>query len=990
VSLEREEFSMAEALAYEELQKKCEGLLNEVDRLRHSEAALQESERKHRALFETMAQGVVYHGTDGSIISANPAAQRILGLTLDEMQGRTSTDPRWRTIHEDGSEFPGETHPAMVALRTGHEVRDVVMGVFHPRENDYRWISVHAVPEFLPGEDKPYQAYSTFNDVTERRKAEERIRLHVSHLRTLNSIASVATQSLDQQQVLEAALDRTLKELESDGGIVYLFDETRQAYVPVAHRGISQSVLQQVTGFKPGQGLSGHVAVSGRPLLVDDLAADPRNVSSAAVREGWHSYAAVPLRAIGGKVIGVMTLVAHSKGRFDPTRLDMMSDIGTQVGMAVQNALLYESALHELAERKRAEEALRDSEERFRLLVENAPDAIFVRVKDRFAFVNPTAVRLFGASSPEELLGLSVFDRLHPDFRARGAERMKRIDTEGAFPPLLETKYLRLDGTVVDVESSPVPFEYEGGRGSLVFARDISDRKRAEQESALLADTISASLNEIYLFDADTLRFKYVNTGALKNLGYSLEEMQILTPLDIKPEVTREEFQHLIDPLLRHELAVQVFETVHRRADGSLYPVEVHLQLFEQSGTRVFLAVIQDITERKRAEAERSSLETQLRQAQKMEAIGTLAGGVAHDFNNILGVIIGCTELALMDLPKETAPYRHLREVYRAGERAKDLVKQILAFSRRGEQVKRAMDPSLIVKEAVKMLRSSLPSTIQIRQDIGRDCGTILADPTHLHQVLMNLCVNAGHAMREKGGILAVNLKGADLTPGDAAALEDVSPGRYCVLTVGDNGHGMDRAILDRIFDPYFTTKGPREGTGLGLAVVHGIVKSHGGAIRVQSEPGRGSTFEVFLPRIDQPPDPWSVADPRTAPKGTERILFVDDEAALVEMMGQMLESLGYRVTATKSSREALEVFRGGPDRFDLVITDLTMPHMTGIELSRRMLEIRPDLPIILCTGFSEVMNAQNAKEIGIRELVQKPIAMMDIATAIRKALAGC
>jgi two-component system cell cycle sensor histidine kinase/response regulator CckA len=370
-----------------------------------------------------------------------------------------------------------------------------------------------------------------------------------------------------------------------------------------------------------------------------------------------------------------------------------------------------------------------------------------------------------------------------------------------------------------------------------------------------------------------------------------------------------------------------------------------------------------------------------------MEAIGTLAGGIAHDFNNILAAIMGYTEMALYDVPEGTSGRRNLEQVLKAGYRGKDLVKQIITFSRRRDEERRPMRISPIVKEALKMLRASLPTTIDIRQNIKTQSGMVLADPTQIHQVLMNLISNAAYAMREKGGVLEVSLTDVDIYLDDAAPPHpDLKPGPYLKLTVSDTGHGIEHAIMERIFDPFFTTKRPGEGTGMGLAVVHGIVKSYGGAILVDSEPGKGSAFDVFFPRIEGYVLP-EVDAAAPMPTGDEHILFVDDEEALADMVQQMLERLGYSVVVKTSSLEALEVFKVHPDQFDLVITDQTMPHMAGVDLAKEIMRIRPEIPIILCTGFSEVISAEEAKTFGIREFLMKPFATRMLAETIRRAL---
>jgi len=390
------------------------------------------------------------------------------------------------------------------------------------------------------------------------------------------------------------------------------------------------------------------------------------------------------------------------------------------------------------------------------------------------------------------------------------------------------------------------------------------------------------------------------------------------------------------------------------------------------------LGISEDITEHKR-------LEEQLRQAQKMESIGTLAGGIAHDFNNILASIIGYTELALDDVEKGSLLYRNLQEVFIAGQRAKDLVKQILTFSRQVERELKPLQPKFIVKEALKLLRASIPSTIEIEQNVQSNT-FVMGDSTQIHQVLMNLCTNAAHAMEHKEGQLAINLSDVEIDSEFVSTHPTLKPGPYINLTVTDTGHGMSSDVLEKMFDPFFTTKEKGEGTGMGLSVVHGIVHSHGGIIYAYSEPGKGSIFKVFLPVLERRLEAEDKVE-RPIPTGTESILFVDDEPSIVNMGKQILESLGYNVTARTSSIDSLELIKEKADRFDIVITDMTMPQMTGDKLAREIMRIRPNIPVILCTGFSVRIDEKNAMAMGIRAFVSKPILKREIAEIIRAVL---
>jgi len=394
-----------------------------------------------------------------------------------------------------------------------------------------------------------------------------------------------------------------------------------------------------------------------------------------------------------------------------------------------------------------------------------------------------------------------------------------------------------------------------------------------------------------------------------------------------------------------------------------------------------------EIEDRKRAEREKQKIATRLRQAQKMESIGTLAGGIAHDFNNILSAIMGYSEMTLNKLSEDSKERSNLEQVLLASNRARDLVNQILAFSRQSEQTRKPVQIGPLVQETLKLMRASLPTTIKIIEQINEKGALIEADPTQIHQVLMNLCTNASDAMREKGGALKIDLDRLDLYEKEAALLyPDLNAGIYEMVSVSDTGDGMDSATIERIFDPYFTTKKAGKGTGMGLAVVHGIVKSHGGVINVHSEQGKGTTFQVLLPSIDGVVKSER-EELKPLPRGEERILFVDDEATLVDLGQQMLEHLGYKVEGKTSSIEALKTFRAHPDDFDLILTDKTMPNLTGFDLGKECKEIRPDIPIILCTGFSESTLLLRAGSMGISEIIMKPLLMRDIAWVIRKVL---
>ncbi|MEN8143302.1 MAG: ATP-binding protein, partial [Thermodesulfobacteriota bacterium] len=401
--------------------------------------------------------------------------------------------------------------------------------------------------------------------------------------------------------------------------------------------------------------------------------------------------------------------------------------------------------------------------------------------------------------------------------------------------------------------------------------------------------------------------------------------------------------------------------------------------VFEKDGKIKYLVhVAKDITEQKK-------LEEELFQSHKMEAIGTLAGGIAHDFNNILSAIIGYCELTLMELPENSSTRDNVDQIYKAGTRATELVRQILSFSRKNNQKLKPFAPSSIIKEALKLMRASLPTTIAIKTEIDPDCGKILADPTNLHQIMVNLCTNALHAIENEKGEILIKLARQLLTAEEIGGQISVQPGAFVVLTVSDTGCGMDEATVKRIFEPYFTTKGHGRGTGMGLSVVHGIMQSYGGMIKVASEPGKGTSFNLYFPANEDniviTEGPAGATE--SLPRGDERIMVVDDEEAILKMLQIFLGSLDYQVITKVSGIEALETFQENPESFDLILTDQTMPIMTGLDLSKEMMEIRPDIPIILCSGYSSVVTEEVAKEIGIKRFAKKPVDVKALAVMV-------
>ena len=504
--------------------------------------------------------------------------------------------------------------------------------------------------------------------------------------------------------------------------------------------------------------------------------------------------------------------------------------------------------------------------------------------------------------------------------------------------------------------------------------------RQNERQLKLIVDNMPARLS--YIDNRE--RFVFVSDSYKKFHGLETEEIVDRPVKDIiGPENYGRQGAHLKQAISGERV---LFETVYETRDGEKKWLDISYvpDFDEQGNVRGIFSMSLDRTEKKRMEQEKRSLEVRLLQAQKMEAIGTLAGGIAHDFNNILSGIFGYTQLAEIHLKSPEKAKEYIHKIFEGAERAGLLIQQILTFSRHTEYNRKQLNIAVTLKEALKMLRSTIPSTIEIQENISTQA-RVLADPTQIHQVILNLCTNAYHAMADQGGVLTVGLCETDIGEGFCLDRPDLKPGRHVRLEVSDTGPGIEPKMQQRIFDPYFTTKELGKGTGLGLAVVDGIIKKHRGIIRLESEPGKGARFLIYLPAIeadhDAETDHYVQAD---FSAGNERIMLVDDEADIRETLVNLFEHKGYRVSAYENGQLALDEFKRSPHRYDLVITDMTMPIMTGDLLARKLLQIRPDIPIVLCTGYHERFTEDAAREAGIRAYVEKPVSGMELAGIIR------
>jgi len=888
---------------------------------------LSDKEQRYRQMFETnQAVKLVINPENGAIVEANDAACNFYGYSKKEILSLSIFDINVLTPDQVVEEMNQARSENKLVFNFPHRLAS----------GEIREVEVYSGPIQF-GENA--FLYSIIQDITKRKQAEQKIKSHADNLDTiLNSAPNILALVNGEGKV----------EMINDRGAAFGGKEKEAL---LGHLG--GEIFNCLNSFD-GKGCWQNPNCSECPVRVRILSTF--NTEKSHIEEE-----------------GQMTLLIDGTKR----SLDFLISTSLLNLNGSKKVLL---SLADITERKRFEKSLVESQN---------------RLSEMFEHMSSGAVVYEPTKNAEDFI-FKAFNTA-----AEEITRIQRKDALGkrlleVFPMMDQTGLL---GTLQEVWESGEevhlePFYYkddvrEGWRENRIYKLpsgevvalfdDVTLRMESEskiRQSEKKYRTLFHKSNDGIMVHNLSGQILDTNSKMRMMLGYKIDEFNQLNVQDLHPhsdmEISRKAFEET------NRKGHTRFETKFSRRDGSTIDVEISSSIIDQD-TGTVQGIVRDLTDRK-------EMEKRVLQAQKMESIGILAGGIAHDFNNILFPILGHTEMLLQDIPEKNATHDSLKQIYSGAIRARELVKQILTFSRQDNSELRLMKMQPIIKEALKLIRSTIPTSIEIKENIDPKCGVIKADPTQIHQIVMNLATNAYHAMEKDGGVLKVSLKEIQLSKTDLIT-PDMVPGTYACLIIADTGVGMEKDLIGKIFDPFFTTKGIGKGTGMGLSVVHGIVEGLGGVVQVYSEPGKETQFYVYFPIGKSSFIKDSIQTHEAIQGGIGNILLVDDEDAIITMEKLMLERLGYQVTSRTSSIEALDVFRDSPDKFNLVITDMAMPKMLGDQLAVELIKIRPDIPILLCTGFSETMSEEKAASLGIKGFLFKPIMMKDLSQKIHDVL---
>ncbi|MCP3873792.1 MAG: PAS domain S-box protein [Desulfobacteraceae bacterium] len=898
----------------------------------------------------------------------NPLAEKFFGYTADEVIGKTVHEMHTRE-YVDSKRFDN----AIEVIRNQGEYcysvkQETDMGT---RYLDSRASGIYDNANNLVG-------FALFSrDITASIKAEKKMLLHQQNLNEINKIGIIANSTLSLEVILQDILKNTLDTVNASVGMIFLKNQITGCLSWGASLGLSQNF---VTAYKNqniqiGEGLTGRIAQTGELIYIPkDSSHDPRIARSVIAEEKLNSFIGVPIYA-ADEIVGVMNILTRPPDILSEDNVTLCSTIGSHVGSAIRNAQLFTNL-------KMAKKEIQRSQERLDLAIKGAGIGLWDwNIQTGEIVFNEQWAKTVGYTL-EELSPVSIKtwgDLCHPDDLKESNKLLEEHFAGKTDSYAYEARMKHKDGNWVWVLDKGRVFEW-GKDGKPLRATgthlDITELKNSEKQLKKSEEKYRSMMesmkNSSYICSPE-LKIEYMNPAMIKRVG-----------TDATGEIC---FKAIYDR--NEQCSWCVFDQIKRGEDigyevidpkDNHYYSVANSPIFHSNDTVSKLTIFHDITEMK-------NIENQLQQSRKMESIGTLTGGIAHDFNNLLYMISGNTELALEDIPDWNPAHQNLQEIKTASLKAAGIVKQLLHFSRKTDQKLKPIGAVTVMKDSLKFLRSTIPSTIKIKTQSPDAEIPILADPIQINQIMMNLCINASHAMEKTGGTLEINIENASLDKETVNSYPDLTIADYYLkITFSDTGPGIPPETINKIFDPYFTTKEFGKGSGMGLTVVQGIIKNHDGAITVDSQVGKGTDFTILFPVIDEAPE--IINKKITAiPHGTENILFVDDEKAITNMMQQVLIKLGYHVETSLNPEEALDLFQAKPGAFDVVITDMTMPQMTGAKFAEKLKEFRSDIPIILCTGHSSLIDEDKAKQSGISGYVMKPVSMSKIAKAIREAL---
>lgn len=888
---------------------------------------LRDKEQRYRQMFETnQAVKLIINPKNGSIVEANAAACNFYGYSKEEIISLSISDINVLTPDQVVEEMNKAKSENKLVFNFRHRLAS----------GEIREVEVYSGP-IQSGETT--FLYSIIQDITKRKQAEQKIKSQADNLNIIFNSAP---------NILALVNDEVRVEMINDKGAVFWGKDKEALW---GH--LSGEVFNCLNSFD-GKGCGRNPDCSMCPVRMRILSTF--NTEKSHIEEE-----------------GRMTLLIDNT----ETSLDFLISTSLLNLNGSKKVLL---SLADITERKCFEQSLMESEIRF--------SEMFEHMSSGAAVYEPT-------EKGEDFI-FKAFN-----VAAEKITHIQRKDVLGkrlldVFPKMDKTGLL---GTLQDVWKSGGavhldPFYYkddvrEGWRENRIYKLpsgeivalfdDVTLRMESEskiKKSEKQYRNLFHKSNDGIIVHNLSGQILDTNIKIKKMLGYKKHELNQLNVQDLHPHSDMQMSKKAFGET-KSEGHTR-FETKFSRRDGSIIDVEISSSIVDPD-TGTVQGIVRDLTDRK-------EMEKRVLQAQKMESIGSLAGGIAHDFNNILFPIFGMSEMLLEDLPNQSPEHQYVQEILKAGHRGSNLVQQILTFSRQTEHKVIPVRIQQVLNEVLKLIRATIPSNIEIVQQIQHNCGLVLADATQIHQVAMNIITNAFHAIEPESGTITVHLK-ETLLRGDDLDSTSLESGKYSQLSISDNGHGIPPELMNKIFEPYFTTKEQGKGTGLGLAVVYGIIKKHKGEIIVNSEPQKGTTFNIFLPIMEKEPVVEPVDKAEDMPTGDEHIFLVDDEECISKLEAQILTRLGYKVTFFMNSLEALEVFKTKPYTFDIVITDMTMPNMTGDQFAKELLIIRPNIPIVICTGFSERLNKENAEIIGVKGFLMKPVTMLKMAQMVRHVL---